>query len=118
MNKSRQYPELLLTVIHAQERDVPKECDKVDWKSITDLPVTSRRQGVEKLRWHSIRWKIEVCHKILKSGCKAEASKLRTANRLVNLTSVLAILSWRIFWMTMINRVSPPRLRSACWINW
>jgi len=45
-----------------------------------------------------------------KSGCKAEDSKLRTAERLANLISVLCILSWRIFWMTMINRsaVSAP----------
>lgn len=54
-----------------------------------------------------MRWKIEVFHTILKLGCKAEASKLRIANRLVNLISVLSILSWRIFWMTMIHRAAP-----------
>ncbi|MFC5520778.1 hypothetical protein [Polaromonas jejuensis] len=54
-----------------------------------------------------MRWKIETFHKILKSGCKAEESKLRTAERLVNLISVYCILSWRIFWMTMINRACP-----------
>jgi hypothetical protein len=46
-------------------------------------------------------------HKILKSGARAEEAKLRTAPRLVNLIAVLCILSWRIFWMTMINRVAP-----------
>jgi hypothetical protein len=46
-------------------------------------------------------------HKILKSGCRAEASKLRTAQRIVNLIAVFCILSWRIFWMTMMNRVAP-----------
>ena len=79
----------------------------MDWKLITNLPVTSRKQAIEKLQWYSLRWKIEVFHKILKSGCKTEASKLRTANRLVNLISVFAILSWRIFWMTMMNRAAP-----------
>src|SRR5260370_5705284 len=107
INKKKKYPELLLTVIHAQERGEPKGRDKVDWKLITDLPVTSRRQAIEKLQWYSMRWKIEVFHKILKSGCKTEASKLRTASRLVNLISVFAILSWRIFWMTMMNRTAP-----------
>jgi hypothetical protein len=107
INKSKQYPELSLTVIHAQERGAPKGRDKVDWKLITDLPVTSRKEAIEKLKWYSLRWKIEVFHKILKSGCKAEAPKLRTANRLVNLISVLAILGWRIFWMTMMNRAAP-----------
>ena len=33
--------------------------------------------------------------------------KLRTADRLVNLLAVFCILSWRIFWMTMINRTAP-----------
>jgi hypothetical protein len=60
-----------------------------------------------------LRWKIEVFHKILKSGCKAEESKLRTAQRLTNLVAIFCILSWRIFWMTMLNRSAsdaPPAL--------
>jgi len=48
-----------------------------------------------------------VFHKILKSGCKAEESKLRTAQRLTNLISLFCILSWRVFWMTMLNRSAP-----------
>jgi hypothetical protein len=54
-----------------------------------------------------MRWKIETFHKILKSGARAEEAKLRTASRLVNLIAVLCILSWRIFWMTMMSRVQP-----------
>ena len=45
-------------------------------------------------------------HKILKSGCRAEQSKLRTAERLVNLLATFCILSWRIFWLTMLNRAT------------
>jgi hypothetical protein len=96
-----------LTVIHAEERGTPKNRKKIEWKLITDLPVRSRREAIEKLEWYAMRWKIEVFHKILKSGCKAEESKLRTAERLVNLISVFCILSWRVFWMTMINRSAP-----------
>jgi len=48
-----------------------------------------------------------VFHKFLKSGCKAEESKLRTAQRLTNLISLFCILSWRVFWMTMLNRSAP-----------
>src|ERR1051326_8573289 len=54
-----------------------------------------------------MRWRIETFHKILKSGCRAEAVKLRTAERIVNLIAVFCVLSWRIFWMTMMNRVAP-----------
>ncbi len=77
------------------------------WKLLTDLPVTSLSGAIEKLNWYAMRWKIELFHKILKSGCKAESSKLRTANRIANLIAIFCILSWRIFWMTMLNRTLP-----------
>jgi hypothetical protein len=108
IGKQKRYPTLTLTVIHAEERETPKNRKKIEWKLITDLPVQSRREAVEKLEWYAMRWKIEVFHKILKSGCKAEESKLRTAERLVNLISVFCILSWRVFWMTMISAPEAP----------
>ena len=107
IGKQKRYPRLTVTVIHAVERGTPSDRDKIDWKLMTDLPVESRKDAVEKLQWYAMRCKIETFHKILKSGCKAEESRLRTAERIINLIAVLCILSWRIFWMTMMNRVDP-----------
>jgi hypothetical protein len=107
IGKRKQYPELTLTVIYAQEQLPPKGREKINWKLITDLPVRSRKDAVQMLTWYAMRWKIETFHKILKSGCKVEESKLRTAERLVNLISSFCILAWRIFWMTMMNRSAP-----------
>ena len=107
IGKQKRYPALTLTVIHAEERGTPKNRKKIEWKLITDLPIHSRQDAIEKLLWYALRWKIEVFHKILKSGCKAEDSKLRTAQRLANLIAVFCILSWRVFWMTMLNRSAP-----------
>jgi Transposase DNA-binding len=107
IGKQNRYPALSLTVIHASERETPKKRKKIEWKLITDLPVQSRQDAIEKLDWYALRWKIEMFHKILKSGCKAEESRLRTAQRLANLIAVFCVLSWRIFWMTMLNRSDP-----------
>jgi hypothetical protein len=107
IGKRKQYPPLMLTVIYAQEASAPRDREKIDWKLITNLPIRSRKDATEKLAWYAMRWRIETFHKILKSGCRAEASKLRTAERIVNLIAVFCILSWRIFWMTMMNRVAP-----------
>ncbi len=107
IGKQKQYPALILTVIHASESSTPSGRDKIDWKLITNLPVRCRKEALEKLTWYAMRWKIETFHKILKTGCRAEASRLRTAERIVNLIAVFCILSWRIFWMTMMNRVAP-----------
>jgi hypothetical protein len=105
--KQKNYPELVLTAIHAREPKAPKGRERIDWKLLTDLPVRSCLDAIEKLEWYAQRWKIETFHKILKSGCRAEEAKLRTAERLVNLIAILCILSWRIFWITMLNRTMP-----------
>lgn len=107
IGKRKKYPTVNLTIIHAEERKSPRNRDKIIWKLITDLKIKTNPEAIEKLYWYSLRWKIETFHKILKSGCKAEESKLRTAQRLTNLISVLCIISWRILWMTMLNRTFP-----------
>jgi hypothetical protein len=101
------YPALSLAVIHARERDAPVNRKPIEWELITDLPVASRREAIEKLDWYAMRRKIETFHKILKFGCNAEQSRLRTADRLANLVSVFCIINWRIFWLTMHNRTCP-----------
>jgi len=107
IGKQKRYPSLELAVIHASERGAPKGRKPIEWKLITDLPVRGRAEAIEKINWYAMRWKIEVFHKILKSGCRAEDSKLRTAERLANLMAVFCILSWRILWLTMLNRIAP-----------
>ena len=57
--------------------------------------------------WYAQRWKIETFHKVLKSGCRVEDAKLRTAERLTNLIAVFCIVAWRVFWLTMVNRTNP-----------
>jgi hypothetical protein len=105
--KKKRYPDQTVTVIEAREQETPLDRDRIDWKLITDLAVNSRQQAVEKVQWYALRWKIEIFHKILKSGCRAEQAKLRTTSRLVNLLAVFCILSWRVFWLTMSNRIDP-----------
>ena len=99
IGKQKRYPALDLTIIHATERGAPKGRKPIEWKLITDLPANTRAAAIEKINWYAMRWKIEVFHKILKSGCKAEDSKLHTADRLANLMVVFCILSWRVFWL-------------------
>ena len=105
--KWKHYSDLTLTVIHAVERGTPRGREKIVWKLITNLPVKTLKEAIEKLNWYAMRWKIEVFHKILKSGCKAEESKLRSSERLVNLIAIFCIIGWRIFWLTVLHRAEP-----------
>jgi hypothetical protein len=76
IGKQKHYPDLSLTVIHTEERDAPLDREPIRWKLLTNLPVRSIHEAAEKLKWYALRWKIETFHKILKSGCKAEESRL------------------------------------------
>jgi hypothetical protein len=107
LGKQDEYPELILSVIHAKEISRPRRRRRIAWKLITNLSVNSLEEALEKLRCYAMRWKIETFHKILKSGCRAEQSKLRATERLTKLISVFCILSWRIFWLTMVCRINP-----------
>jgi hypothetical protein len=107
IGKQKRYPSLSLTVIHAVEANPPAGRKPIEWKLLTDFEVESCAQVVEKIRWYALRWKIEVFHKILKSGCRAEDAKLRTADRLANLVAMFCIIGWRVLWLTMIARAAP-----------
>jgi hypothetical protein len=107
IGKQKRYPSLDLTVIHASEVGAPSGRKPILWKLVTDLEVSNLNDAIEKIRWYSMRWKIEVFHKILKSGCRAEDAKLRTADRLANLVALFCIVSWRVLWMTMMARAEP-----------
>lgn len=107
IGKEKHYQPLSLSVIHAREDKEPAGRERIDWKLVTDLPVESMHSAIEKLDWYAMRWKIETFHKILKSGCRVEELKLRTAERLTNLLAIYCILSWRIFWLCMVNRADP-----------
>jgi hypothetical protein len=89
------------------ERGTPRGREKIVWKLIINVPVKSLKAAIELLTWYAMRWKIEVFHKILKSGCKAEESKLRSSERLVNLIAIFCIIAWRVFWLTMLHRAEP-----------
>lgn len=107
IGKQDRYPALSLTVIYAQEATPPKGREPIDWKLLTNLPIKGKHDAVEKLDWYAMRWKIETFHKIIKSGCRAEESKLRAAQRLTNLLAIHCILAWRVFWLCMMNRSMP-----------
>jgi hypothetical protein len=107
IGKQRRYPALDLTVLHVTERNPPRDREPIEWKLLTDLPVRSRREAIEKIRWYAMRWKVETFHKILKSGCRMEESRLRSAGRIANLLALFCIIAWRILWLTLAHRADP-----------
>ncbi|HYX35599.1 MAG TPA: IS4 family transposase, partial [Oligoflexus sp.] len=74
------------------------------WNFVTNLPITCRQEAIQTIEWYKHRWKIENYFKIIKSGFKAEESRLRTADRIAKLISIFCILAWRVHWITYLGR--------------
>lgn len=106
-DKQKKYDSVKVNVVSATEIAAPKNRKRISWVLITNLPVGNKKESLKVLSWYKQRWKIEEYFKILKSGYKLRESKLRTLQSLKNLISMCAILSWRIQWITMLNRYYP-----------
>ncbi|MGK6317807.1 IS4 family transposase [Neorhizobium sp. DT-125] len=107
VGKQKRYSPRVLTYIHALEEKPPADRAPIDWKLVTNLPVDDLSGAVEKLGWYALRWKAEVFHKVMKSGCRAEEARLETAERLTKFLALIAVVSWRIFFVTMSARANP-----------
>jgi hypothetical protein len=107
IGKQRKYRHQELQIIHAEELDPPEDRAPLFWKLITNLPVGSHAEAVNKLEWYALRWKIETFFRTLKTGCRIEELRLATANRLANCIALCCVVTWLVTWLAMLSRKTP-----------
>lgn len=100
-------PEITLDVVLVQEVDPPTDVTPLEWLLLTNVPVRSFEDAVERVKWYRCRWHIEVYFKVFKSGCKVEDCRLGTADRLIRYLTLSSIIAWRLYWLTHVNRHYP-----------
>jgi len=100
-------PPVKLYVVLAKEIDPPSDVTPLEWLLLTNVPVKSFKDAVERVEWYRCRWHIKVFFKVFKSGCKVEDCRLGTAKRLIRFLTLVSIIAWRLYWITHINRHHP-----------
>jgi hypothetical protein len=113
IGKQRKYRHQDLQIIHAEELDPPEGRPAVFWKLITNLPVETHADAINKLEWYALRWKIETFFRTLKTGCRIEEMRLATADRLANCIALCCVVAWRVSWLTMLSREAPEAAPTA-----
>jgi hypothetical protein len=103
----RQFKELHISAILAQEVDCPAGSEPLQWTLLTTMAVENFAEAVEKLSWYARRWGIEVYHRTLKSGCKIEERQLGSADRLEACLAIDMVVAWRIFHLAKLGRETP-----------
>ncbi len=100
-------PDIQMYAVHVLEAEPPEGEDPLEWMLLTNRPVTTLSEACERVHWYSLRWRIEMYFKVLKSGFRVEACRLSTAERLVRYLALMSIVAWQIFRVTLIARTNP-----------
>lgn len=100
-------PPLRVWAILARENKAPANAEPLEWMLLTTIEVTSFEEAVEKLTWYTLRWGIEVYHRILKSGCQIEERQLGSADRIETCLAIDMVVAWRIHHLTKLGRETP-----------
>jgi len=106
-HRTEKLPDIVLYAVNVIEKSPPTGEEALEWMLLTNLQVTSFEEAKEKVAWYCLRWRIEVFHKILKSGLKVEQCRLQSADRLIRYLTIMSIIAWRIYWLTLIARTNP-----------
>jgi len=100
-------PDIEMNAIYIMETNAPHGEEPVEWMLLTNVPVRSFDEACEKVLWYCLRWRIEMYFKVLKSGFQVEACRLGHAERLARYLTVMSIVAWRLFMITLIARTNP-----------
>ena len=105
--KEKPLPPVKMQAVWLYEPHPPSDTEPLEWMLITNMPVNSIDAAVKMGNWYKLRWQIECYHRILKSGCKVEECRLETYDRLKKFVRLKSIIAFRLFWLTLVNRVHP-----------
>lgn len=93
--------------VEAREVNPPEEAAALCWRLLTNVPVETLDDALEKVFWYTRRWAIEEIHKILKSCCRVEKAQFQSVKRLSNYITLRSIIAWRIYYLVHVSRVDP-----------
>jgi hypothetical protein len=103
----RHRPPLKLWALYVVEKNPPQGAAAIEWLLLTSVPVTSAKQARKCLRWYCRRWRIEEWHRVLKSGCQILKHQNHSAQALMRVIAMDAVIAWRIMLLSLLGRELP-----------
>ena len=93
------------TVVHVWGKS--ENGEEIEWFLYTDIEVNSLEDAIKVVQYYSLRWTIEIYHKILKTGLRAEDLQLETAHAIFAAISIMSIVGLRILDLRERLRMNP-----------
>lgn len=79
------------------EPNPPQGVEPLEWILVCSVPTRTLEELKERRDWYGCRWMVEVFHHIEKNGCKEEARRFETAERMEACLAILSVVAVRIF---------------------
>jgi len=95
------------SLVEAREIGVPAGVEPLHWLLWTTEPAQTLAEVTQILAFYKQRWHIEDFHLTLKSGCRAEALELETADRLTKALIIYSAVAVRIVALRDLARQEP-----------
>lgn len=105
--KTASKEELTFRAVFLEEINPPKGEEPVSWLLLTSLPVKSLTDARKVVHAYELRWEMENLHKILKSGCRVESSRLGGVEKLMRFVTTMSLVAWRLQVLTKLSREHP-----------
>jgi hypothetical protein len=105
-------------VVLAKELNPPVGEEAIEWILLTDFKVRTLKKALQILKLYTLRWQIEVFHKVLKSGCQVEAHPPEDVERLRPRLAVQMVIAWRIHYLTLLGRECPDLPADVLFEEW
>lgn len=103
--KSKELHPIEVNIVEVKSKDGSSR--ELNWKLLTNLNCKNLEEAIEVIEIYKQRWSIECFHRILKSGFGIEKARLNERSKIENLSSILSIVSWHVFWLYHFGRKFP-----------
>jgi len=96
-----------VSAVLVEETHPPEGQSPIRWFLLTSLRVENFQQAMRVVRCYTRRWLVEDFHRILKSGCRVEAIRLRESAAMLRAVALYMVIAWRILYLRDLSRTCP-----------
>jgi hypothetical protein len=104
---------LKLWAVRVWEPNPPPGTEAVEWILLTNVPVITVSDAIERVTWYETRWVVEDLHKGMKTGCGIETLQFTKLERLEPAIAVLSALATTLLQMRDAARQPDADVRPA-----
>lgn len=104
---------LQLWAVRAWEPNPPEGAEPLEWILLTNVPVLTTKDALQRVNWYEARWVIEDYHKGMKTGCGIETLQFTKISRQEPAIAVLSILATTLLTMRDAARQPDADVRPA-----